>query len=42
MSNQAFYIPSGGPGEIEYDKEESKCYKMRVSEFNEDKKLYLF
>ena len=41
MSNQAFYIPSRGAGEIEYDKEENKCYKMRVSEFNEDKTIPL-
>ena len=30
MSNQAFYIPSGGIGEIEYDTEEA-------TRFNEDK-----
>ena len=29
MSNQAFYIPSGGVGETEYDKEENKWYNER-------------
>ena len=41
MSNQAFYILSEGVGEIEYDKEENKWYKMRASEFNEDKTIPL-
>ena len=41
MSNKAFYIPSGGVGEIEFDKEENKCYKMRASEINEGKTIPL-
>ena len=41
MSNQAFYILSEGIGEIEFDKEENKWYKMRASEFNEDKTIPL-
>ena len=37
MTNQKFYIPSGGIGEIYYDKEERVWYAIASSEFNENK-----
>ena len=37
MTNQKFYILSGGVGEIYYDKEERVWYAIASSEFNENK-----
>ena len=36
MSNQAFYIPSGGVGKIEYDLDENNWFTTEANRFNED------
>ena len=41
MSNQAFYIPSGGVGETEYDIDKNNLFTAEASRFSKIKK-YLF
>ena len=40
MSNQAFYILSGGVGKIEYDLDENNWFTTEARIFNEDIEIY--